>query len=315
MDIGGGHIGVSGTRKLKWQIHNRHLLMPAIHTNVKRTVATQRNVDSRTQPAGFVKVFEDDNADEFMNIVKNINQIYRPKSQTPLHRCGEKNTVKIAAKIVSQGGHVNARDLQGRTPLYLAAKSNSVAVMKVLVEQGFASLEMPDTMSAQGLTPLHVAACCDNVEAVQYLLSQGANINSHDLHCSTPLVSACKLLGDPKCTGKAVMCLVEKGADVNYCEGWVTDPKDKAGVPKAAGMTALHYAAMYDRANIVEFMLKHGAQTNIRDDLYQKTALEFAKNNNAEKTVQVIENHNTQSASSSLTSQKIIDQSQGSSDA
>ena len=86
-------------------------------------------------------------------------------------------------------------------------------------EDGFASVEMPDTLPGQGYTPLHVAGNYDNYEAVQYLLSQGAMINSHDLHYATPLVSACKLLGDDRCTGKAVEILIKANADVNEAEG------------------------------------------------------------------------------------------------
>jgi len=41
---------------------------------------------------------------------------------------------------------------------------------------------------------------------------------------------------------------------------WVSDPKDKTGVPKGAGMTALHYAAMYDRVAIVKLLLAHGVR-------------------------------------------------------
>ena len=78
---------------------------------------------------------------------------------------------------------------------------------------------MPDTLPGQGYTPLHVAGNYDNYEAVQYLLSQGAMINSHDLHYATPLVSACKLLGDDRCTGKAVEILIKANADVNEAEG------------------------------------------------------------------------------------------------
>eukprot|EP00040_Diaphanoeca_grandis_P000547 m.15748 g.15748 ORF g.15748 m.15748 type:complete len:326 (-) comp10728_c0_seq1:421-1398(-) len=272
MEIGGGQAMGSGLKKLKWPVHNRHILLPNIHPSTRRSNAAHR--DPRTVPSGYKEAFENDNVELFLKVVKNINQIFRPRCTTSLHKAAELNQPNIAKAIIAAGGNINARDVTGKTPLWEAAKRNHTRVMKVLLEEGLASIELADTVPTSGATPLHVAANEDKAEAVELLLSHGADINAKNLNYATPLVAACKRLTDPNYNGDAVMLLINKGANLDMAEGW---DQDRNGQPRGAGMTALHYAAMSDRIAIVSLLLKHGATPDLREAMFYKTPFEFTK--------------------------------------
>ena len=57
--------------------------------------------------------------------------------------------------LLTRGAAVNARQVEGRTPLYLAASlGDGVAILKRLLEQG----ADPRLTTANGMTPLMAAA-------------------------------------------------------------------------------------------------------------------------------------------------------------
>jgi len=272
MEIGGGQAVGSGMKRLKWPIHNRHVLLPNIQPNPRKSNAGHR--DSRNIPNGYKEAFESDNVELFLKVMKNINQIFRPRLTTSLHKAAELNQPNIAKAIISAGGHANAQDVTGKTPLWEAAKRNHTRVMKILLDDGLASIELADTVPTSGATPLHIAANEDKTEAVELLLNHRADINSKNLNFATPLIAACKRLSDPSYNGDAIMLLINKGADLDMAEGW---DQDRNGQPRGAGMTALHYAAMYDRFAIASLLLKNGANTELRDSKFYNTPFEFTK--------------------------------------
>ncbi|KPP66106.1 myotrophin-like, partial [Scleropages formosus] len=59
-----------------------------------------------------------------------------------------------------------------------------------------------------GRKPLHYAADCGQADVLEFLLSKGADVNAHDKHGITPLLSA-TYEGHLAC----VRILLEKGAD------------------------------------------------------------------------------------------------------
>ncbi|MBN2133300.1 MAG: ankyrin repeat domain-containing protein [Sedimentisphaerales bacterium] len=69
---------------------------------------------------------------------------------------------------------LEATDMQGRTPLHLAAAAGRVEMIRLLCERG-AAVDMADE---RGATPLHLAASFGRAEAVAGLLAGGAYANA-----------------------------------------------------------------------------------------------------------------------------------------
>jgi len=53
-----------------------------------------------------------------------------------LHDAAESGNIDVVRTLVSQGANVNAKDKDGRTPLYWAACNRNVEVIQFLVSQG-----------------------------------------------------------------------------------------------------------------------------------------------------------------------------------
>lgn len=88
--------------------------------------------------------------------------------------------------LVGKGADVAGQDLEGQTPLHLAANKGLCAVIQSLVELG-ADLQCRDKT---GLTPLHLAAQFGRHNAVQLLLSLGADVSQATNHGTTALFGA-----------------------------------------------------------------------------------------------------------------------------
>ncbi|MGH0151995.1 UNVERIFIED_CONTAM: hypothetical protein FKN15_021740 [Acipenser sinensis] len=88
--------------------------------------------------------------------------------------------------LVEFGGNVDARDIDGSTPLCDACASGSIECINVLLEHG-AQINPP----LYTASPLHEACMRGNSECVRLLISQGALLEAHDCYFGTPLHAAC----------------------------------------------------------------------------------------------------------------------------
>jgi ankyrin repeat protein len=157
---------------------------------------------------------------------------------------GSLDSIQVVKKLIARGIDVNARMMKngmkdgqrvrlnrlGATPLFLAAKTVDVEILKVLVEAG-ADARMP---SADGTTPLMVAAGLamwyvgedggslpgqehEAIEAVRLLVGLGSDVNAVNLMGETPLHGAAF-----RGVNEIAELLVEKGArlDAKDRHGW-----------------------------------------------------------------------------------------------
>ena len=125
---------------------------------------------------------------------------------------------------------------EGCTPLWAAAATGFLDVVKLLIEQN----ADVDGRTLMGSTPLRVAAFMGHLDVVRCLVESGADVNAHSDCESSPLMAACY------CGRLSVVTyLIKKGAFMDF------QCKD--------GSTALHLAVQLGHLDIVSQLLTLGA--------------------------------------------------------
>jgi ankyrin repeat protein len=135
--------------------------------------------------------------------------------------------------------------------MFKAVDAGDLAKVKALIESNRNLLEIKDQ---SGSTPL-IRACLNyqtmgrQVEVAKFLLEAGANVNVINNRKATALQKASVGRGPDY---ELIKLLVAKGADINI-QGY-------------NGITALHWAVMYNDLKIAKFLLESGADINISNN-------------------------------------------------
>jgi ankyrin repeat protein len=127
--------------------------------------------------------------------------------------------------------------------LILSAYTGDLSKIEVMVAKG-ANVNVQDQKKR---TPLIFAATNGHTSAVAFLISQGAEVNAKDSGGRTALLYASK-----RSFNETAALLLDKGADVNVQS-------------KKKGITALMLAAVWDNVELVQMLLKHGADVQLTD--------------------------------------------------
>ena len=212
--------------------------------------------------------------------------------ESALHKAIDGHSADVVKLLLERGCDPNERvhdEAWGdnrETPLILAARSNILPVIGTLLDHG-AALEGKDT---DGETALLLAASFNNIEACEFLLSKGADINTTNKRKQTVLHKAAfnslgNIASRNEKTNAAplVKLLIDKGLDVNAQDGSGCTPlyyaatgygkaldvldllvHAGAGINSAdkRGNTPLHQAARHGNADVVSWLLDHGADAN-----------------------------------------------------
>ena len=163
--------------------------------------------------------------------------------RTPLHDAAIRgDTTRL--DDIAEDADPEARDRDGRTPLYLATREGNTAIIPALVARGAdpnAKDEKDDTLlrlairlgndtaayllelgadpnakDEKGETPLHVAVGHDNPAVITLLIAEGADPNARDARGRTPLHLAAALNADPEMITRLIEGTeIKKGADRN----------------------------------------------------------------------------------------------------
>ena len=179
------------------------------------------------------------------------------------HR-GEGLCVKI---LIDGGADVNVQNVDGTTPLMLAAENKQTACLNYILKAG----AQVDERNHYGETALMIASENGRLECVKTLIEAGADVNKGALIkwpgencCKTALMLAAKG-GHHSC----VAALLKAEADVKTLEN--------------SCKTALMYAAKSGQKDCVATLLQWGAAVNVWDDKHEMTALmQAAKNASGE---------------------------------
>jgi ankyrin repeat protein len=163
------------------------------------------------------------------------------RKSTPLHWAIH-DEAKVRA-LLARGAAVNGKQVEGRTPLYLAASLGDGAnIVRVLLEHG----ADPSLAAANGQTPLMAAAVRGHMEVLRLLLDAKADVNAKNGAGETALMLAASS-GSPRAVG----LLLDRGAD--------------ARVRTKRNETALGNAATAGVEETVRLLLDAGAEVNVRN--------------------------------------------------
>jgi ankyrin repeat protein len=230
-----------------------------------------------------------------------------PEGVTPLITAVFNTRFDVAKYLIEKGANVNRWDWWGRTPLYLAVDYNTlphggrpdqpaldetlpIDIIRLLLDKGAnpnLQLKMTapmratgndrglDTMLTAGTTPLIRAAKAQDAPAMKLLLEHGADLTIANSAGWTPTVAA------------SGMGSVDADARGNYL---AVDIQDRAIAALEVAFTfggkineqsgrnqssPLHGAAFWGWNNVVEYLLKKGADINLADSRGY-TAVDYA---------------------------------------
>lgn len=177
----------------------------------------------------------------------------------------EGNTAEV---LLENGAELEARDVEGATPLIRAAEFGNLDVARVLLSRG-ADVDARDKF---GRTALISAACeCASIDmpatidVLKLLVSKKANVNAVDKDGETALMAAAEA-GETE----NVRFLVDSGAQVN-----ATDHRGNSALMLAAGAGPNNAAHAVETTDVVKLLLSRGANPSIRNR-HTRTALDLA---------------------------------------
>ncbi|CAI5786571.1 repeat and SOCS box 13 [Podarcis lilfordi] len=172
--------------------------------------------------------------------------------------------------LLAAGAQVDARNIDGSTPLCDACASGSIDCVKVLLSHG--AKVNPPLYTA---SPLHEACMNGSAECVRLLIDVGANLEAHDCHFGTPLHVACarehldcvKILlnAENRCFRQRFEFCAEAASNSSSNLTALSSPGANVNAAKLHE-TALHHAAKVKNADLVEMLVEFGGNVYARDN-------------------------------------------------
>ncbi len=156
-----------------------------------------------------------------------------------LHEAVQFRSVDETRRLLAEGADIDARDNQGRTPLFLAWRTD---VVKLLIESG-ADVNARDS---HGRTALDYVLSHRRAEAARLIIENGADVNARDAEGRPILMSMLYTMNI-----EGLQVLIENGADIDAKED--------------RGLSALVFAACRGWGDVVQLLIENGADVNARD--------------------------------------------------
>ena len=161
---------------------------------------------------------------------------------TALHYAVEWGLKKAALSLIEKGANPEAKNANGETPLFSAAKTNDPA-MTALIVKGGSSIKARDNF---GSSPLHTAVRWDADASVRELVRLGIDVNAQNVAGKSTLSEA--VLAGKLSTAKL---LIDSGADINASDN--------------TGRTILMDAIRSRNADVIAMLLSNKANPQIQE--------------------------------------------------
>ena len=112
------------------------------------------------------------------------------EGNTIIHRIAESSRmIGFLDVIIQRGCDIHARNIEGETPLMLAAGEGTCETVEAMLDLGAAINHVSETVVTP-LTPLMCAAVCGNHRAAKLLIERGAFLNQKDNEGNTAFLHA-----------------------------------------------------------------------------------------------------------------------------
>lgn len=193
----------------------------------------------------------------------------------------------IALGLIENGAPLDEVDVNGNTALMIAAMQGKTEIIEAMVKKG----ADPNQRGGRGMTALMVAR---NVPTAEKLLELGADISirgefnrtaltnpiSNNLEDASRLIDfyiekGCLDFSTPSGSGWGGLMAAAKGENLAICEKLIAAGAQVNEV-NGGGSTPLHIAALYDCAETIELLAKHGAYMEARTNDMHDTPLLYA---------------------------------------
>ena len=179
---------------------------------------------------------------------------------------------QLVELLIRKNANVNEKNCNFFTPLHVAADKGHTDLMEVLLKHG-AKINSLDSF---GQTALHRAARAGQLNSCQILLSYGADLSLINSQGSTVEQIAAneeiaKLIANHRLTskGNAEIRLLEaaRSGELDVVRAIVEKHPHFVNCRDLDGRqsTPLHFAAGYNRIEVVEYLLDHGADVHAKD--------------------------------------------------
>lgn len=233
--------------------------------------------------------------------------VFDLEGRSALHLAAEKGYIQVCDALLSNKAFINSKSRNGRTALHLAAMNGFTDLVKFLIKDHNAVI---DILTLKKQTPLHLAAAAGQIEVCKLLLELGANIDATDEQGQKPIHAAAQnnhsevaklfLQQHPS----LVMATTKDGntcAHIAAAQGSVTVIEelmkfDRQGVISARNRitdaTPLQIAAEGGHAEVVKALVRAGA--SITDENKSGfTAVHLAARNGHGQVLDVLRTSNT----------------------
>ena len=224
---------------------------------------------------------------EIVDVARARNQLNENFLRIGLMRSSEKGAVEATQYLLSQGAKPNGADRNRLSPLLRAVERNHIAIVKLLLAYGADR----DTKDKKGRTALMTSAWKNHWHVLNMLVQKGADVNAKDNRGRNVLHN---LAADKVCDwgDEVIQLLLDQNIHIDGQLGqddlkrsplhWACAtgklklaeqlltrqkfPKAQVDAVEDRSKTGLHIAAAHDRNDIVEMLLRHGANVNAKSD-------------------------------------------------
>lgn len=115
--------------------------------------------------------------------------VFDTEGRSALHLAAEHGYLQVCDSLLSNKAFINSKSRNGRTALHLAAMNGYVPLVKFLIKDHNAVI---DILTLKKQTPLHLAAAAGQMEVCKLLLELGADIDATDEQGQKPIHAACQ---------------------------------------------------------------------------------------------------------------------------
>ncbi|KAL5278770.1 hypothetical protein ACFFRR_003410 [Megaselia abdita] len=183
--------------------------------------------------------------------------VFDTEGRSALHLAAEKGFLDVCDALLTSKAFINSKSRVGRTALHLAAMNGFTHLVKFLIKEHNAVI---DILTLRKQTPLHLGAASGQMEVCQLLLELGANIDATDDLGQKPIHVA---------------------AQNNYSEVaklFLQQHPSLVNATSKDGNTCAHIAAMQGSVKVIEELMKfdRSGVISARNKLTDATPLQLA---------------------------------------